>query len=185
VRLAPVELFDSHLGDLAVSVGVRALHDARELRPLLLVPGHQQGAGVLDGYPHTRGVVGQQLEPARHQPRLQRARLGVEPRVKQRGVRLARACPHVGSGLEQDHTQVEPRELARDRAPHHPAADDRDVRVERLLHGRQYRARTGAGPDGAPNDSTKGCLNLGWGTLVALYATNVPHPARVAFNSSR
>ena len=141
MRLSPVQLVDPHLGDRVVAVRVRALHDARELGELLLVPGHEQRARLLDRDPHPRGVLGEQLEAAHHEPRLQRARLGVVAGVEQRGVRLARAGADVGAGLEQRHTQIELRQLAGNRAAHDTRTDDGDVRVERLLHGPQYRRR--------------------------------------------
>ena len=122
---------------------MRALNDAGELGHLLLVPGHEQGARVLDGDPHASGVLRQQLEAARNEPGLDGARLGIEAGVEQRGVGLARTGPDVGARLEQCYPQVELRQLPRYRAADHAGTDDRDVGVERLLHGRQYRGRLG------------------------------------------
>ena len=144
--LAPVELVHADLRHRAVAVGLRALDDARELAQLLLVPRHEQGAGALDRDAHPARVVGQEVEPACHQPRLEGARLGVEARVEQRCVRLARAGPNVGARLEQGHAEVEPSQLPRDRTAHHPRADDGHVRIERLLHGPQYRPSAGQEP---------------------------------------
>ena len=117
---APVELVHAELGDLAVAVCVGALDDAGELGQLFVVPRYEQRARALDGDADPVGVVGQQPEPARHQPCLERAGLGVEAGVEQRGVRLARAGPHVRPGLQQGHTQVEVRQLARNGAARPP-----------------------------------------------------------------
>jgi hypothetical protein len=130
---------------------VGALHDAGELAQLLVIPCNEQRARALHGNADPPGVVGQQLEPACHQPRLQRAGLGVEAGVEQRGVRLARARPHVGSGLEQGHTKVEAGQLPRERATHHARADDGHVRVERLVHGPQYRPSAVTSGESAEN----------------------------------
>ncbi len=139
VRLAPVELLHSQLADRLVAVGPRALDDPRELGELLLVPGHQQRPGGLDRYPDSLRVAAEQLVAAHHQPRLERARLGVEPGVQQRRVGLAGAGAHVRARLEQHHAQVEARELARDRAAHHSRPRDQDIGVEPALHAREYR----------------------------------------------
>ena len=137
--LAPVELLRSQLTDRLVAVGPRALDDPGELGKLLVVPGHQQGAGALERYAHALRVLAEQLIAARHQTGLERARLGVEARVEQRGVGLAGAGAHVGPRLEQRDTEVEAGELARDRAAHHAGPRDQDVRVEPAPHAREYR----------------------------------------------
>ena len=91
------------------------------------------------GIPTRGGVLAQQLVAARHEPRLERARLRVEAGVEQRGVRLAGAGAHVRAGLEQRHAQVEPAQLTRDRAADHARADDRHIRVGRAPAPAQYR----------------------------------------------
>ena len=47
--------------------------------------------------------------------------------VEERGVGLARASPDIRGRLDERAAQVEVRQLARDRGPHHAGADDDDV----------------------------------------------------------
>ena len=127
------------------------------------------------GMPTRSAYSDSSSEPARHEPRLERARLGVEAGVEQRGVRLARAGPHVRPGLEQGHPQVEARQLARDRAADHARADDGDVGVERLLHGRQYRVGGRAATGLA---SQRACAGLA--TTTGQGARRITSPPRVS-----
>ena len=86
------------------------------------------------GIPTRAAYSLEQLVAARHEPRLERPGLRVEPGVEQRRVRLARAGAHVRAGLEQRHAQVEPAQLAGDRAADDARADDRHIRIGRVPH---------------------------------------------------
>ena len=158
MRLAPVELLDPDLADGVVAVGARALHDARQLGHLLLVPRNQQRPGALDGDAHARRVVGQQPVAAHDELGLERARLGVEAGVQQRRVRLARPGAHVRPRLEQGHAQGELRQLARDRAADHASPDDQDIGFGPARHAREYLVRRWPRPPGrASRRSTRRC----------------------------
>ena len=141
VRLAPVELLGRELADRLVAVRVRLLDDARQRAELLLGPGHEQRPGPLDGDADPLGVAAELLVAAHDELGLERPRLGVEARVQQGGVRLARAGADVGPRLEQRHAQVEERQLAGDRAADDPAAGYQDIAVEPALHAREYPVR--------------------------------------------
>ena len=146
IGLAPIELLHTELPDRLVAVGPRTLDDPRKLGELLVVPGHQQGTRALERDPHALRVLAEQLVAARHQGRLERARLGVEAGVEQGGVGLAGAGAHVGPRLEQGDAEVEAGELARDRAAHHAGPRYQDVRVEPALHIRSIAPSVSAPP---------------------------------------
>ena len=141
MRLAPVELLGRELADRLVSVRVRLLDDARQRAELLLAPRHQQRAGPLDRNADALRVAAELLVAAHDELRLERSRLGVEARVQQGGVRLARAGADVGTGLEQGHAQVEEGQLARDRAADDAATRNQHIAVEPALHAREYPVR--------------------------------------------
>ena len=88
-----------HLGVL-VAVGGRLGGEAWQRRRLLVVPCHEQRAGLLRPRCPVGSVLAQQRVAAGHQPRLERARRGVESRVQDGGVGLARAGADVGPGLD-------------------------------------------------------------------------------------
>lgn len=126
--LAAVQLLDRDLGDAAVSARLRVRPDGREAVELLSAPRDEQRAGALHRHADLVRVGEEQIVAARDEPRLERPRLGVEARVEDRRVGLARAGPHV-AGVDQRDAQVEPCELSRDRSAHHPGADDGDVEI--------------------------------------------------------
>ena len=115
---------------------------------LLLVPRDEQRAGALERDADPRGVLGEQLAPARDEARLDRAGLGVEARVEEGGVGLAGAGADVRGGLQERHVEVEAGELARDRRADHAGADDDHVPVHAaatLLPARRGRTRRRGG----------------------------------------
>ena len=59
------------------------------------------------------------IRPARDQPRLERARLGVEAGVEQGRVRLAGPRADVRTGLQQRHVELVARQLTCDRRADH------------------------------------------------------------------
>ena len=75
VRLAAGELGGADLLHHVIAVGARALGNPGELGELLVVPRHEQRARALDGDPHARRVLRQQLVPARDEAGLERAGL--------------------------------------------------------------------------------------------------------------
>ncbi len=68
--------------------------------------------------------------PACDEPGLDRPRLGVVACMQDRGVGLARSGTDVLAGLDQRDSQLEASQLAGDRRPDVPRADDREVVVE-------------------------------------------------------
>src|SRR6185436_18201979 len=84
VRLAREELVERDLAQVVVPVLARGRRDARQRRELLVVPRDEQRAGPLHRDADPRGVRAEQLEPAAHQARLERAGLRVEAGVQER-----------------------------------------------------------------------------------------------------
>lgn len=75
--------------------------------------------------------------PARNQPGLMGARLGIEPGVPDRGVRLAGAGAHIRCGLKQHHLQALAHQGAGNSAADDSATDHRNVKG--VLHEDDYR----------------------------------------------
>ena len=126
--LAPVELIDCDQAGVAGSRSAAAVAcDLGEGVELLVGPGHHQRAGRSRSGCRPAPRSREQLVAAREQLRLERAGLGVEAGVQDRGVGLARPGADVRPGLDQHARDAATRQLARDRRADHAGADDRDV----------------------------------------------------------
>src|SRR5207244_11247612 len=98
-----------------VAVGVRALDDRRKGCIRLSRPSYEQRPDRRERDSGPRGVLGKELVTAANEAGLERPGLGVESRMQQRRVRLARASADIGTALEQRARQLVTRELSRDR----------------------------------------------------------------------
>ena len=127
VRNLPIDL--CRVDDLAVpiAVGDGLVAQAGQGVELLVVPGDQDGAGVLDRDAGVAGVFGQQPIAAADHRGFQRAGFGVEPGVQDRGVGLAGAVADIISGVEQRHRQLVAGQFAGDGRADDTGADHDDV----------------------------------------------------------
>ena len=121
--LPPHQLVEVDGSNIGVLVGRRLLGDGGEARCLLVVPGHEQGPGALDGDARRLGVGPEEVEAACDQTGFERPRRGVEPGVEDGGVGLARAGSDVGGGVEQHDRCARQGCRPGDRRAHHPGPD--------------------------------------------------------------
>ena len=144
VRLASVDLFDSHFPNGGVAVRVCPLDDSGKGPELLGSPRDEQRADACQRNSDLRGIRGEQLVSAPHEARLEGARRGVKAGVQQRRIRLARSGADVRTRLEQGAIQMEARQLARNRGTNDARTGDDDVAVQLPLRERSASAAAAA-----------------------------------------
>ena len=117
-----------------IAVGFGLVFQRRQGVELFLVPGDQDGAGVLDRDAGVGGVFGEQVIAAADHGRFQRAGLGVETGVQDGGVGLAGAVADVVAGFEQRDRQLVAGQFSSDGGADDAGADDDDVVAGRSGH---------------------------------------------------
>ena len=127
VWFPPGELVEVDPCGTFVAIGPGFGQHAVEPRRLLRVPGHQDGAGLLERDPGRLRVRGQQLVTAADEGGLQASGLRVEAGVHNGGIGLRRAGADIVGALEEHGAQPIAGQLATDGRADHSGPDDGDV----------------------------------------------------------
>ena len=137
VRFVAIELRRIDRLRRRIAVARRRDFDVGKCGELFGVPGDEHGADAFDGNAGLRAVGAQQGVAAPHELRLQRAGLGIEAGMQDRGVRLAGPGADVAGGVEENAAQAVLGKLAGNGGTDDAGADDGDV----VGDGRSCHAR--------------------------------------------